>query len=417
MIQINKNTTVDFDLLFAGFFVDDDTFSEATKGEKFPQHAAHRFQKNIIDMLLKLEWSSVDILGSIPVSTFPKNGNIVFFPKSWNYANHKGYMIPIINIPVLRAVSRLVGFFIYLVKWNFFKKNSDTKQKVIFLYALHSPHFIPVYLMRILFGVKVFVFIPDLPKFMHGSDRLFFLKKWMKNLDSRLLLWLVNNIDGRIVITEGMFSFLERENSLLLDSISSDNIASEDVKFDTPIGKNIFYSGGLSEEYGILDLVKCFTNPKIVEKGLNLVLCGGGPLSEWCSHTASENHNIYYLGILKNEDVVSIQQSSFALINLRQNTADYTKYSFPSKIAEYIQSGVPVITTALDGIPQDLIEYLNIVSGNPVDVILDIVDQYPDAQSKARKGADFYNRSRSSRKQAKRFDIFFTRTIQRGLGE
>jgi len=327
------------DLLFAGFLVDEKTFEVAMNNESSPQHAAHRHQKTIIDMLLLLNWRSFKILGSIPVSAFPKNKNLLFRHKIWGYKGVSGYLPFSINFPLIKEFSRFLGFLKYLVKWVGFDGAVKNKNKLIFLYALHTPHLLPIFLVKVFCGVKVMVYVPDLPKYMSAGANEPLFKRWLKSLDSCLLLWMANRLDGRIVITENMFSCLEKNNGIVIDSIAFDEKSIVEPEYDLPDGNNVVYSGGLKDDYGIREMVDCFLNLKIKSSKLNLVICGGGVLSEWCKKMASENTNIFYLGVINNKDVVSIQRKSFALINLRKTTEEYTKYSFPSKI----NSGVSLV--------------------------------------------------------------------------
>ena len=46
------------------------------------------------------------------------------------------------------------------------------------------------------------------------------------------------------------------------------------------------------------------------------------------------------------------------LVNFRSPDAELTKYSFPSKILEYIASGSLVLSTPLGGIPQEYFNYI-----------------------------------------------------------
>ena len=59
------------------------------------------------------------------------------------------------------------------------------------------------------------------------------------------------------------------------------------------------------------------------------------------------------------------------LVNPRQNTDIFTKYSFPSKTMEYLASGRPVIGYRLDGIPEEYYKYIQLVNDNSVDALKD----------------------------------------------
>ena len=62
-----------------------------------------------------------------------------------------------------------------------------------------------------------------------------------------------------------------------------------------------------------------------------------------------------------------MQREVSLLVNPRQNTEAFTKYSFPSKTMEYLASGTPVLMYKLDGIPDEYDTYLHYVAGNTVD--------------------------------------------------
>ena len=398
-----SDKTGDIHLLFAGFLVDDETFEASMRNERFPQHAAHVYQKKLLRVLLSNHWNSINILGTVPASSFPKNPNLFFKPKEWSFNSVSGYMPFVLNLPVLKEVCRLLGFFKYLLKWSFFHRDRNGSTKIIFLYALHTPHLIPVFLLKKICGLKVIVFIPDVPKFMRIGVQSHLFKRWLKTIDNQLLIWMANRVDGRVMIAKNMCSFFKNGNTLVIDSIAleRDKALASGVKL--PKGKNIVYTGGLNKEYGIQKLVSCFLEPVIKSQCLNLVLCGGGPLRDWCANIAAQNSNVFYLGVIPNDEVLSVQRQAFALINLRSVSGEYTKYSFPSKISEYLQAGIPVITTKLDGIPEDLLEYLNIADEeDPNEIILEVLNSYGSALAKAKKGTSYYLSTRSVNKQSKK---------------
>lgn len=390
-------------LLFVGFLVDDQTFESSMRNEKFPQHAAHAYQKKLFRVLLSLRWNSINILGSVPASSFSNNPNLFFKSKTWDFKGARGFMPFSLNLPVVKGLLKIIAFFKYLIRWSVINRNREGSSKIIFLYALHTPHLIPVFLLKKICGLKVIVCIPDMPKFMRIGVRSPLFIRWFKTIDNQLLVWMANQADGRVVIAKHMSSFFKKRNTLVVDSIALEREKVLPLSVQLPKGNNIVYTGGVNNEYGIQKLVSCFLDPVIKSRDLNLVICGEGPLRDWCANIATQNDNIFYLGVVPNDEVLSIQSQAFALINLRSIAGEYTKYSFPSKISEYIQTGVPVITTKLDGIPEDLLEYLNIADEEcPVEIVLAVVNNYENALVKAKKGTSYYLSTRSVSKQAKK---------------
>lgn len=70
------------------------------------------------------------------------------------------------------------------------------------------------------------------------------------------------------------------------------------------------------------------------------------------------NSRIRYWGYLGKDRVCQLQSEAAVLINPRQNIGEYTKYSFPSKIMEYLSSNCPVVAYKLDGIPDEYYQFI-----------------------------------------------------------
>ncbi|MCU7850751.1 MAG: hypothetical protein KZQ80_00915 [Candidatus Thiodiazotropha sp. (ex Monitilora ramsayi)] len=401
-----NNNSSDIDLLFAGFLVDEVTFELASKKEPAPQHAAHRYQHSLVRMLKRLPWASFNVLGTVPASTFPKNSNWLFKPKKWAVSGVEGYVLPIVNFPIIRLLSRFMGFFIFVLFWYFSRGNDKSTKKIIILYALHTPHLLPIFILRLFLNLKIIVYIPDLPAYMNAGLNFPFWKSWLKAIDSKILLGMANRVDGRIVITRNMFDYVNEKHSLVIDSISlKSELIDDQTNVLDAIASNIgtkyaVYAGGLNNSNRIKELVGIFLDPRIQSSGLNLVLCGQGTLSQWCLDMASQTKNVFYLGVLSNDKVVSLQKDATVLMNLRHTSDIYTKYSFPSKIAEYLQSGVPIMTTRLAGIPNDLVPYMKIVEDDPVITLCELLEHYDIAKSNAMHGQKYFMSSRSPDAQA-----------------
>lgn len=71
-----------------------------------------------------------------------------------------------------------------------------------------------------------------------------------------------------------------------------------------------------------------------------------------------ENNNITYYGFANNDIVLKYQEESRILAIPRPLDEEFVKYSFPSKLIEYMQSGSAIITTKLPGIPSEYDRYL-----------------------------------------------------------
>ena len=62
---------------------------------------------------------------------------------------------------------------------------------------------------------------------------------------------------------------------------------------------------------------------------------------------------IKYFGNRPNDEILDYEKRAKLLVNPRFSNFEFTKYSFPSKLMEYMVSGTPVLTTKLPGIPEE----------------------------------------------------------------
>ena len=60
------------------------------------------------------------------------------------------------------------------------------------------------------------------------------------------------------------------------------------------------------------------------------------------------------------------------LVNPRKNQGEYTKYSFPSKVLEYMSTGTTILMNKLDGIPNDYYNNVLLFNLNIKDTLKEI---------------------------------------------
>ena len=101
------------------------------------------------------------------------------------------------------------------------------------------------------------------------------------------------------------------------------------------------FAGRLDKLKGIDILLEAWS--MIGESAPKLLLCGIGPMEEWCQNYISKNNlNIEMLGFISNEDVCNLISRSKALILPTQ-----WYEGFPMSIVEAFSVGTPVITSDL----------------------------------------------------------------------
>ena len=65
--------------------------------------------------------------------------------------------------------------------------------------------------------------------------------------------------------------------------------------------------------------------------------------------------------MVPNSEVLKAQSESEILVNPRNDNNEFTKYSFPSKVIEYLGSDTPMIGYILPGMPKEYYDKFYVV--------------------------------------------------------
>lgn len=157
----------------------------------------------------------------------------------------------------------------------------------------------------------------------------------------------------------------KNQPNIVIEGIAdiNSNVNEFEKKYNNVI--SFMYAGGLFERYGVKSLIDAFRG--LNNENVELWLFGKGDLEEYIN--SLNNPRVKFYGYRDNVFVIQKQKESTFLINPRPSSEDFTKYSFPSKLIEYLASGTPVITTRLKSIPESYWEYLIPIEEEDVDGI------------------------------------------------
>lgn len=350
-------------IVLVGFYVGDEYFEKYSKGDPFPQVAAYKLEGRFLEAL-RFDGDTVNTVASIAVSTYPRNKKM-YFPKDATVDKQGSRNVtPLLNLPFIKFASRFLGALNSLLRLR------KTGMDVVCVYAAHTPNLLAAYVIRKIYGVPFFIYIPDLPVYMDmGMGRSFFMRT-LKRLDAWLIDGLICKSSGVFVASKYMVLDSKKwasKDYLVLEGMSNSNALSISEGESPDKGKKIiFYAGGLSKAYGIVELVEGFIKADV---DYELWLCGRGELETYLKEKSTLHPAVKYLGFLSATEVERIQTDASCLIMSRDPRQQYTRYSFPSKLIEYMTSGVPVLTTRLSGIPDEYFEFLNPIEDPSVEGI------------------------------------------------
>ena len=366
------------------------------------QNAADKLQRSIVDGLDQIDGINIRIANAPYVGAYPRlyrKARIPSFP--FRYAAEvEAQNIGFCNIAGIKWVSRYFRIRKFIKKWA---EASSDSSKILLVYALTTPFAnVAGYIKRKYPHVKVCFVVPDLPDYMNVAEMekkgLYY---FLKSAEIRMIRRCIRHCDGYVFLTDAMKEWFDRPvRYVVVEGMSSqsDALSSDSVK------KNrIIYAGGIKAEYGVLDMAKAFRN--VCRNDWELVIYGDGADMAALQEIAKECPHIVLKGRVPNGEVISAQREASVLINPRKNQL-FAKYSFPSKVIEYMSSGTPMMAYKLDGIPDEYDEYYYLIEDKEnglEDAFERVMSQKPETLAEdGRKAAVFISENKNALAQCSR---------------
>lgn len=334
-------------IVFIGQLYSDEQYVQFYKKGWQLDNAADTLQKLMISGI-RNNGNYIDVVSFPRVPCFPTAKNTYFKSVKYNLRDGLFTSLGFINIPFLKHLSKAL----FLYKWLKHNYANKTDLYSIIVYSLHSPLLIPFLFLKNTFPIVLIV--PDLPAFMSASKNIIY--KIGKKIDRCILKLCLNKIDGFVLLSDSMNDVLNKQDKpwIRIEGICDENNNStiSNSNIDYPY---ILYTGSLDSRYGILNLIKAFTNAKT--GNVKLIICGKGDSEDELKNISKKNKTIIFKGQVPRIEAIALQRNAIFLINPRISEGEYTKYSFPSKTMEYLASGRPVLMYRLPGIPSEYHKY------------------------------------------------------------
>lgn len=105
----------------------------------------------------------------------------------------------------------------------------------------------------------------------------------------------------------------------------------------------ISYCGSLTELNGIHLLLEAM--PILNDTGVRVLICGEGPLKKEVEQATKAYSSLEYRGLLNGIELFKLYEETHLLLNLRRLDDEAMDFAFPSKTFEYINTGLPMLTT------------------------------------------------------------------------
>lgn len=393
-------------ILYFGKVCEENVFKEKEKKQQPFFVAQYMYEKALCDEFIKNKNIDLEIVSIYQTEYFPKD--IMFF----NKRSKEGYKVKLkylkfINLPYLRELSYFISTCFCILNW-WARNREEKNNKCIY----SSCHFPPVSLAIVIMGkvlsIKKIVTFTDLSLFTFSSERINKMKAYKKVLMTPYV-GLVNKLqksyDGYILFSKTMNDVVNPYNKpyCVVEGMYNGG----QLNFDTKAVKQhaIAHAGTLNEEVGIKKILDVFD--LIEDQEVELYLIGKGDMTKEIENRSKTNKSIKYLGFMPKGEVFEYLKSAKLLVNLRNPSDIYTRYSFPSKIFEYMVSGTPVLTTKLEGIPKEYYDYLYTVNSYDSEVIKDkIIEIITKSEDElfefGIKAREFVLKEKNSKKQSEK---------------
>lgn len=308
-----------------------------------PGFAIQKFNRLVAEGMA-LNGAEVECLSAPPIDT-DQRGMVAWGEERVNGVHYR--YLPIANWPVLRQASQFFGTFGRVLTASGSRRDTrvvcDMVNVSIGLAALLAAR------LRRIPTVGILTDMPGLMKgdvglkariagkvnhaFMSHFDKYVFLSEPMREVNTRL---------RPDIIMEGLVRMNPAE--------ATEQHAAKEK------GKSIVYVGALYVKYGIRTL--CQAMEYVSDPDVTLNFYGSGEMVEEIKALGQKDPRIRYHGVVSDAEIYEAETSAALLANPRPTAEAFAKYSFPSKVMEYMLSATPVLTTPL---PSDYLEHVYII--------------------------------------------------------
>lgn len=393
--------------IFVGGIAPLEMYSKEREASKSAlQNAAENFQNGFISGLVENNEEDIEVITAPFFSSWPSFHRSPYIrnAKSVDERGIKITGVGYVNFPIIKNIHKYI---------NIRKALSLRLMDVgggceVIVYSLNLAYLAAVASMKkIGVPVKTGVIVTDLPQ--HPGDCGLMYRLYLKHIEKRLLSRFLNDIDFFVLLTEQMSTELkvDKRRCVIMEGLYDESrlmggIADPKVRYGEKV---VLYTGTLDHRYGIPRLVDAFKS--ISDRAVELWICGAGNSEDLVRQAAKDFPRIKFLGKKDRDEIALLQRHADLLINPRNNEGEYNRFSFPSKLMEYLASGTPTLIYKLDGIPKEYYEFLYTVEelkGETLaGAILRVLD-IPETESKERalSGSDFIKNRKNARKQVGR---------------
>lgn len=341
-------------VFYFGGVCNESKFEETISRSKVkPSNSSEIFELNVLRGLQATKEVDFRIVSTEIIATYP-NGYKLFLKKRIDclFEDTKTLILPSINLPLLKPWIYSKKLKREFKKWI---KDTQNTDRCVLTYGLYS--YATKQLLKLCkkHNIKSVLIMTDSPSFsLRNYDEFSSFARYAKQKVKRINLYNEQRFDGYVFLTDYFSELVPNKPYIIVEAISSQDFISKAIAFldDKFI---VMYAGTLYKTYGIDVLIEAF---KTVPDNCELWIFGSGEYTDAVKKAAIVNDKIKFYGRVSRQTILDYEKKASLLVLTRLPNDEYTKYSFPSKIVEYMLSGTPVLTTKLLGIPNEYFDYV-----------------------------------------------------------
>jgi hypothetical protein len=260
-------------------------------------------------------------------------------------SNHARLIVPLfITFPLLNYLINPILTYRALVNVN-----KERKTDVIILYNCVYENVLPAYIFKITHGTKLIC---------QYEDSWFLTSKWPKSIIYKISHWLGLHATNAVIINcTNFLKILKKNHYYIFRGTVTQKIELKNNKFQVRTKKrlNVVFSSGIDKIRGSILLIDFFNNVNDKEtfERFNFIVTGRGSekimkdMKIAVDKFKSIGGSAKYLGYVSNLKLKSIYHHADIFLALQNPHLRFSEYCFPSKIFEYYQYNVPIITTKI----------------------------------------------------------------------
>lgn len=353
-------------LFLGGVFPRDDEAAIVARSRGPIQNAANALQWTLIQGFDEALGEPITLLNAMFVGSYPRLYRDAWVRGgSWSHApGARDQSIGFLNLFGVKHVWRTVALAWAARRWASSARGSA--RRCIVVYSMHAPFLVAAAAAkRVDPSLKICLIVPDLPEHMNLSGQRGAALRLLKVLDRKVMDAVMGSVDCFVTLTRFMAEPLgvgTRPWIVMEGAVNPGDACEGASAPGSETQKVVLYTGTLHKAYGILELLEAFA--LVPDPDVQLWICGAGEAEGEVKETSLRDPRVRYLGQVSRQEVLSLQRRATVLVNPRLDRGEFTRYSFPSKLLEYLLSGTLAIVRRLPGMPDEYFDHLIVADGD-----------------------------------------------------